>query len=62
MTETPRNEPPFRKTHPFAIMSHGTRTEPNGGYLRGHARDQVALRDGLTGSLRPGLAEFAATY
>jgi hypothetical protein len=31
-----------------------------GGYLRGHTKAQVALRDGLTGSLRPGLAEFAA--
>ncbi len=33
---------------------------PNGGYLRGHAKAQVALRDGSTCSLRSGLAEFAA--
>ena len=28
--------------------------DQNGGYLRGQAKAQVALRDGLTGSLRPG--------
>ena len=35
-------------------------TVQNGGYLSGHAKTQVTLRDRLFVSLRPRLAEFAA--
>ena len=43
-----------------ALPQLGGRAAPNGGYLSGHAKAQVTLRDRLFVSLRPRLAEFAA--